>query len=87
MGLSQFLLGYVINLFYHPSPTRSTEERDAFQSLMSMQFGGWMIWNSKSRDAMGFPKEMTDKLMLQGRIILAVVVFAIAYNAIKALVR
>ncbi len=72
MGLWQWFLGTVIGMFYHPNPVK---DLDTFRSLISMQFGGWMIFSAKSRSDV--PQIVAEKYLQMAKFMLAVVVFAV----------
>ncbi len=79
-GLLQSFIAEIILHFYHPNPTKHSDFGN-FQNLMSMLYGGMMLFKSKS--PYDFPKVVSDRLLWQGRIILLIVVFSIVYTAIS----
>lgn len=83
IGLMQALIGELILIFYQPNPCK-TKEYDDFNILMSMTFGGWMLFHSHKPEDL--PSFMSERILNVGRFILGVIVICTITDAIKAVV-
>ncbi len=73
IGLIQALIGEFILIFYQPNPCKKSEYKH-FNILMSLTFGGWMLFQSSKKEDL--PSFMSGRMLNYGRFLLGVFIIS-----------